>query len=104
MKYIVDIDGTIFSETHNSNYHKAVPIADRITHFNNLYDQGHEIHYWTARGSASGIDQTELTMQQLAQWGVKYTTAATGKPVYDIWIDDKATNVDTYFENLTNRT
>jgi hypothetical protein len=43
-------------------------------------------------------------MQQLAQWGVKYTTAATGKPAYDIWIDDKAINVETYFEDLVNRT
>ena len=104
MKYIVDIDGTIVSNTDNGNYHEAQPIADRIAHFNNLYDQGHEIHYWTARGSVSGIDRTELTMQQLAQWGVKYTTAATGKPAYDIWIDDKAINVEAYFEDLTNRT
>ena len=104
MKYMVDIDGTICSATYNGNYHEAVPMMDRIVHFNNLYDQGHEIHYWTARGSKSGIDRTKLTMQQLAQWGVKYTTAATGKPVYDVWIDDKATNVETYFENPTNRT
>ena len=68
MKYIVDIDGTIFSDTHNGNYHEARPLTDRIAHFNNLYDQGHEIHYWTARGSESGIDRTQLTMQQLAQW------------------------------------
>jgi hypothetical protein len=104
MKYIVDIDGTIFSETHNSNYHEAVPIADRIAHFNQLFEQGHEIHYWTARGSRTGRDWSELTKQQLAQWGVKYTTVSTGKPSYDVWIDDKATNVETYFENLTNRT
>ena len=103
MKYMVDIDGTICSATHNGNYHEAVPMTDRIVHFNNLYDQGHEIHYWTARGSESGIDRTKLTMQQLAQWGVKYTTASTGKPVYDIWIDDKAINVETYFEDLVNR-
>ena len=104
MKYMVDIDGTIVSNTENSNYHEAVPMMDRIEHFNNLYDQGHEIHYWTARGSESGIDRTKLTMQQLAQWGVKYTTAATGKPVYDVWVDDKAINVETYFEDLVNRT
>jgi len=103
MKYMVDIDGTIVSNTDNSNYHEAVPMMDRIAHFNLLYDQGHEIHYWTARGSQSGKDWFKLTVQQLAQWGVKYTTANTGKPAYDIWIDDKAINVETYFEDPTNR-
>jgi hypothetical protein len=105
MKYMVDIDGTIFSDTHNSNYHEAKPLVDRIAHFNNLYDQGHEIHYWTARGGNSGKDWADLTMRQLKEYGVKYTTARTGKPAYDLWIDDKAINVEAYFnENSTDRT
>ena len=104
MKYIVDIDDTICSNTHIGNYHDAVPLTNRIAHFNQLFEQGHEIHYWTARGSRTGRDWSELTMQQLAQWGVKYTTAGTGKPSYDIWIDDKAINVETYFENIIDRT
>jgi hypothetical protein len=102
MKYIVDIDGTIFSDTAGGNYHEAQPLMDRIAHFNRLYDQGHEIHYWTARGSRSGKDQSELTTNQLEQWGVKYTTAKTGKPSYDVWIDDKAINVEMYFEDPIN--
>lgn len=102
MKYMVDIDGTIFSDTLSGNYHMAMPLMDRIAHFNQLYDQGHEIHYWTARGSRTGKDWSELTMQQLAQCGAKYTTAKTGKPSYDVWIDDKAINVEMYFEDTTN--
>ena len=70
----------------------------RIEYFNGLYDAGNEIHYWTARGSNSGKEWLELTLKQLNDWGVKYTTAKTGKPAYDIWIDDKAFNVDRYFE------
>jgi hypothetical protein len=97
MKYIVDIDGTICTST-NGDYAEAEPYLSRITHFNNLYDAGNEIHYWTARGSNSGKDWLELTLQQLSSWGVKYTTAQTGKPAYDIWIDDKAFNVGTYFK------
>ena len=59
----VDIDGTIshnpelpdFEDRH-ADYEKAVPLTNRINHINQLYDDGHEIHYWTARGCHSGID------------------------------------------------
>ena len=102
MKYLIDIDGTICNNTHG-DYQSAVPFVDRIAHFNNLYDQGHEIHYWTARGGNSGVDWTTLTRQQFANWQVKYTTLKLSKPVYDIWVDDKAINVETYFEDLVNR-
>ena len=106
MKYIVDIDGTICTDT-NGDYPNAQPIMHRINYFNLLYDAGHEIHYWTARGGNSGKDWTELTMKQLAEWNVKYTTAKTGKPAYDVWVDDKAYNINSYIytnENIANRT
>lgn len=99
MKYIIDIDGTICHDSHGDYVH-AVPFAKRIQHFNKLYDQGNEIHYWTARGSRSGKDWSELTRKQLEIWGVKYHSLQLGKPVYDIWIDDKAQNVENYFELL----
>jgi hypothetical protein len=101
LKYIIDIDGTICSitlkEDGSVDYTKSEPYVDRIAHFNKLYDEGHEVHYWTARGSASGIDRTELTYQQMKEWGVKYTSLQLKKPSYDIWIDDKAINADMYF-------
>jgi len=43
MKYLVDIDGTICNNTFG-DYQNAQPFVDRIAHFNNLFDQGHEIH------------------------------------------------------------
>jgi len=97
MKYIVDIDGTICTST-NGDYPNAEPYLQRIEYFNMLYDAGNEVHYWTARGSNTGKDWLELTLKQLNDWGVKYTTAKTGKPAYDVWIDDKAFNVGTYFK------
>jgi hypothetical protein len=97
MKYIVDIDGTICTNT-SGDYTNAEPYLQRIEYFNMLYDAGNEIHYWTARGGNSGKDWLELTLEQLNNWGVKYTTAKTGKPAYDVWIDDKAFNVGTYFK------
>jgi hypothetical protein len=97
MKYIIDIDGTICTVT-NGDYSNAEPYLSRISHFNMLYDAGNEIHYWTARGANTGKNWEELTLKQLNDWGVKYTSAKTGKPAYDIWVDDKAFNVGTYFK------
>ncbi len=98
MIYMVDIDGTICYTT-GSNYEESRPIQDRIDHFNKLYDEGHEINYWTARGAKSGTDWYGFTKAQLLNWGVKFTTLKLGKPHYDIWIDDKAQNDKEYFRN-----
>ena len=97
MKYTVDIDNTI-CVTQGNDYPNSKPLLDRIQKINELYDAGHEIHYWTARGSNSGVDWLELTLNQLASWGCKYTSAKTGKPAYDVWIDDKAINAEQYFK------
>ncbi len=96
MKYIVDIDGTICNNT-QGNYTQARPIPERIAKINSLYDQGHHITYWTARGGNSGIDWTDLTNQQLATWGCKFHVLMMRKPVYDLWIDDKAINSEVFF-------
>ena len=99
MKYMVDIDGTICTNT-NGDYEKAKPVVDRIKHFNDLFDEGNEIHYWTARGGTTGYDWSELTKMQLFDWKVKYNSLSFGKPHYDHWIDDKAKNVDDYFKMI----
>lgn len=90
MIYIVDIDNTICTQKYNGEYHKAVPYKDRIDIINKLYDKGHEIIYWTGRGSASKVDYYDLTLNQLKEWGVKFTELRMSKPCYDVWIDDKA--------------
>ena len=102
--YIIDIDGTICTqETSKSNYpdyDKAKPFKNRIKKVNDLYDEGNEIHYWTARGSVSGIDHLELTTKQLKEWNCKYTSLRVGdKPHYDLWIDDKAIWSENFFKN-----
>jgi len=95
MIYIVDIDDTICtSPTVNGrkDYANATPFTDKIKKVNDLFDEGHTIHYWTARGGITGIDWSELTAKQLDDWGCKYHSFRTGKPAYDVWIDDKAIN------------
>lgn len=92
----VDIDNTI-CVTEGTDYPNSKPLLDRIERVNKLFDQGNEIHYWTARGTGSGIDWSELTKNQLDSWGCKYTSFKLGKPVYDLFIDDKNINSETYF-------
>ena len=67
---------------------------------NELYDKGNEIHYWTARGSITGINHKKLTKDQLKKWGCKYNSLRVGdKPNYDFWIDDKARWSEDFFKN-----
>ena len=63
-----------------------------------MYDEGHEIVYWTARGCKSGDDYTELTKQQFLEWGVKYHDLEVGnKPHFDMYICDKSFNSESFF-------
>mgnify|MGYP001366102658 FL=1 len=52
MIIFVDMDETIChrSEEHKKDYEKSEPYLERIEKINKLYDEGHTIMYWTARG------------------------------------------------------
>ena len=90
----VDIDETICETPPTRKYAESVPIHENIKKVNELYDMGHEIVYWTARGCKSGKDYSPLTLSQLDKWGCKYTRLERNfkKPNYDILIDDKTVN------------
>ena len=99
MKYCFDIDGTICTNT-NGDYGKAQPLTNRIKIINNLFDEGHQIIMFTARGSTTNFDWTDLTRQQLKGWGVNYHKLIFGKPEADIFVDDKAISDKLFFEEL----
>ena len=88
----IDIDDTICLSPNKPDYSEATPIKKNIKKANKLYDEGHTIVYWTARGSKTGIDWTEITKKQLNDWEVKYHELKLGKPYYDLFIDDKNIN------------
>lgn len=96
MLIYVDIDHTICN-TYGTDYSKSTPMVNRIEKINKLYDEGNTIVYWTARGSVTGIDHSELTKKQFKEWGVKYHELKFGKPPYDLFIDDKNINSENYF-------
>jgi quercetin dioxygenase-like cupin family protein len=94
--YYIDLDNTLCT-TVGSDYINSIPILERIKNVNSLKEDGNNITIWTARGSNSGIDYEELTKKQLALWNVEYDKLLLGKPPYDIYIDDKSFNVDTFW-------
>lgn len=87
----VDIDNTI-CETEGLDYKNAKPIKERIDKINALFDRGHKIIYWTARGVGTGTNWSVVTVEQLKDWGVKYHGVEFKKPLYDLFIDDRAIN------------
>jgi hypothetical protein len=96
MKYYIDLDNTLCF-TKNGDYNNSTPILERISYVNKLKQDGHQITIWTARGSCSKIDYRELTMNQLKKWNVEYDNLILEKPDYDVYIDDKSVNVDTFW-------
>jgi hypothetical protein len=105
--YVIDIDGTICTNGSCSSckYEGSKPYLDRIEKINQLYDQGHIIKYFTARGMGRYNDDKsmaeakwrDLTELQLNVWGCKYHKLILGKPSGDYYIDDKAIESDEFF-------
>jgi hypothetical protein len=105
--YCIDIDGTICEngDCESCKYEGSKPYQDRINKINRLYDEGHIIKYFTARGMGRFDDNSEkaknkfynLTKMQLDIWGCKYHHLILGKPSADYYIDDKAINSNDFF-------
>jgi len=91
-----DIDGVICSKT-DGDYSQAKPYSIVIDTINKLYNQGFRIEIFTARfmgrceGNAVKAHEIgyEFTFNQLNQWGCKFHSLRMGKPVYDIFVDDR---------------
>ena len=98
----VDIDETICRYEGDRKYPDALPIKENIEKINNLFDTGHTVVYWTARGSTTGTDWRQTTEQQLLLWGAKHHELRLGKPHYDLFICDKAINSSELFGDINN--
>ena len=103
LKAFVDIDETICFYKDKRIYELAIPNAANISKINKLRKEGWHITYYTARGGASKIDYTELTLKQLNKWGCIFDNLVVGykeditlptKPSYDLIIDDKAKRIE----------
>lgn len=97
---LCDIDGTICDDIPNEQAH-LIPTAevykDSLELLNKWYDNGDEIHFFTARTE----DMREATEEWLAKHGFKYHSLIMNKPrIKDgetyMWIDNKPVKAVTY--------
>jgi CMP-N-acetylneuraminic acid synthetase len=88
-RYCFDMDGVIAHLSPDNDYNLAMPNTSVIEKINALYDLGNYIIIFTARGSATGIDWHQVSVDQLNAWGVRHHEFRTGKPNADFYIDDK---------------
>jgi hydroxymethylpyrimidine pyrophosphatase-like HAD family hydrolase len=86
MTVVFDIDGTIAEETPTFERCLASPIEGAKEKMNILYDTGVTIIIYTARGWA----EYKMTKRWLDDNGFKYHQLIMGKPIYDVWYDDRA--------------
>ncbi len=86
MQIIIDLDGTICTEERTFSRSLAKPLPNAIETINKLYEEGNTIIIYSARTWA----EFEMTTEWLKKYRLKYHQLMLGKPVGDIWIDDRA--------------
>lgn len=95
MQIIIDLDGTICTEEKTYSRSLAKPIEGAIDNINKLYDEGNIIIIYSSRSWM----EFEMTNHWLKTNGVKYHQLVLGKPIGDVWIDDRAIRFDNW-ENV----
>jgi hypothetical protein len=88
MQIIIDLDGTICTEEKTYSRSLAKPKEGAIETINNLYDAGNIIIIYSARTWM----EYEMTINWLNINEIKYHQLILGKPIGDVWIDDRAIN------------
>lgn len=99
MQIIIDMDGTICTEekTYSRSLAKIKPKAKET--INQLYDEGHTIIIYSARTWM----EFEMTTHWLKENGIKYHQLIMGKPIGDLWIDDRAITFENNWEEISQR-
>lgn len=100
LRIVVDVDNVICRNWRRKPYDKAEPICKAIEKINYLKEAGHHICLFTSRGMASNNNDPqkaeERNRKTLEEWleknGVKYDELVFGKPLADLYIDDRAVN------------
>jgi uncharacterized HAD superfamily protein len=99
MQIIIDLDGTICTEEKTFSRSLAVPKKDAVKSVNALYDAGHTIIIYSARTWM----EFEMTTAWLKQQGIKYHQLLLGKPIGDLWIDDRAMAFQDNWEDIVTK-
>ena len=103
IKLVFDIDDTICNNK-NRDYENAIPFKNIIKKINKLHKQGAKITLYTSRGMVSCNGNIDKIIKKnkaiLERWleknKVEYDELVFGKPLGDMYIDDKAINVNDF--------
>lgn len=108
MIFCFDVDNTITAWNSDRDYVNFKADQAMVDSINSLYDQGHQIKLFTARGMTSvGPDKIESEIipslvANLKKIGLKYHELITHKPSYDWIIDDKALSPQEFKDAFSN--
>jgi len=82
----IDLDGTLCTEERTFDRPLAEPLPGAVVGVRELFDLGHTIVIWTARG----WEQFRVTKKWLETHEIPFHALLMGKPIMDFWIDDRA--------------
>lgn len=108
LRICFDLDNTLVTFPQISgDYSTVEPIPEMINRLNELYDAGHTIIIYTARRMATHSgnvgkvikDIASVTINTLESFNIRYNELIFGKPIADIYIDDRAINP--YINNMS---
>lgn len=94
MKFCFDIDGVLATTVEDLDYMSAMPIRKNIDLVNRLYEKGHTITLYTARGSETKMYWESRTQAQMRNFGVLFHRLVMGKPAADYYVDDKFATIE----------
>lgn len=108
LRICFDLDNTLVTyPSIPGDYSTVKPIKENINLLKNLKNAGHEIIIYTARRMATHHhnigrvmrDIAKITLDTLDTLGIEYDEIIFGKPIADIYIDDRALNP--YVNNIS---
>jgi hypothetical protein len=92
MNIIIDLDGVICTEEKTFERYLAKPLEGVRFAMYNLHCAGHKIVIYTARSWA----EERITREWLKNNNVVYDVLLMGKPIGDVWIDDRAIRFESW--------
>jgi hypothetical protein len=93
----VDLDGLLCKSCSSDKYPNAEPIVENINKVNVLYDLGHRIIIYTARGWYL----YDITSEWLGRKQVKYNQLVMGKLYAHAYLDDLNYTLDEIVEKVS---
>lgn len=96
MQIIIDLDGTICTEEKSFSRSLAKVQVGAYEAITKLYNDGHTIIIYSGRTWM----EYEMTVDWLLKNKIPYHQLVMGKPIGDVWIDDRALHFENWADTL----